>query len=68
MLESHRDHRIAMAFAIAGQLADGEVRVNDVANVVTSSRASTRWRALPHSVGRCRLGCGRGPQSPARGA
>jgi 3-phosphoshikimate 1-carboxyvinyltransferase len=25
-----------MAFAIAGQLADGQVRINDVANVATS--------------------------------
>ena len=36
VIESHGDHRIAMAFAIAGQLAAGEVRVNDVANVATS--------------------------------
>jgi len=43
-------------------------RGDDVANVATSSQASTRWRALPHSVGRCRLGCGRGPQSAGRGA
>jgi 3-phosphoshikimate 1-carboxyvinyltransferase len=35
-IESHGDHRIAMAFAIAGQLASGEVRINDVANVATS--------------------------------
>lgn len=35
-IESHGDHRIAMAFAIAGQLTDGEVRINDVANVATS--------------------------------
>ncbi|MEE7548243.1 3-phosphoshikimate 1-carboxyvinyltransferase, partial [Xanthomonas sp. Kuri4-1] len=35
-IESHGDHRIAMAFAIAGQLSTGEVRVNDVANVATS--------------------------------
>lgn len=35
-IESHGDHRIAMAFAIAGQLTDGEVRINDVANVGTS--------------------------------
>lgn len=30
------DHRIAMSFAIAGQLASGEVRVEDCANVATS--------------------------------
>ena len=35
-IESHGDHRIAMAFAIAGQLTHGEVRINDVANVATS--------------------------------
>ena len=35
-IESHGDHRIAMAFAIAGQLSTGEVRVNDIANVATS--------------------------------
>ena len=35
-VESHGDHRIAMSFAIAGQLADAEVRINDVANVATS--------------------------------
>ncbi|MBN6151635.1 3-phosphoshikimate 1-carboxyvinyltransferase [Xanthomonas sp. AmX2] len=36
VIDSHGDHRIAMAFAIAGQLADGQVRINDVANVATS--------------------------------
>ena len=36
VVESHGDHRIAMSFAIAAQLADGEVRINDVANVATS--------------------------------
>ena len=35
-VESHGDHRIAMAFAVAAQLADGEVRIGDVANVATS--------------------------------
>jgi 3-phosphoshikimate 1-carboxyvinyltransferase len=35
-VESHGDHRIAMAFAIAGQLASGPVRIGDVANVATS--------------------------------
>jgi len=35
-IESHGDHRIAMAFCIAGQLSSGEVRINDVANVATS--------------------------------
>ncbi|MBN5030127.1 3-phosphoshikimate 1-carboxyvinyltransferase [Stenotrophomonas maltophilia] len=35
-IESLGDHRIAMAFAIAGQISDGEVRINDIANVATS--------------------------------
>ena len=35
-VESHGDHRVAMAFAVAAQLADGEVRIGDVANVATS--------------------------------
>jgi len=35
-IESHGDHRIAMAFAIAGQISGGEVRINDIANVATS--------------------------------
>lgn len=35
-VESHGDHRIAMSFAVAAQLADGEVRISDVANVATS--------------------------------
>ena len=35
-IDSHGDHRIAMAFAIAGQLASGDVVVDDVANVATS--------------------------------
>ena len=35
-IDSHGDHRIAMAFAIAAQCGDGEVRIGDVANVATS--------------------------------
>jgi 3-phosphoshikimate 1-carboxyvinyltransferase len=35
-IDSHGDHRIAMAFAIAAQRADGGVRIGDVANVATS--------------------------------
>ena len=35
-VESHGDHRIAMAFAVAAQLADGEVRIGDIANAATS--------------------------------
>lgn len=36
VIDSHGDHRIAMAFAVAAQLADGEVVIGDVANVATS--------------------------------
>jgi 3-phosphoshikimate 1-carboxyvinyltransferase len=35
-VESHGDHRIAMSFVVAAQLAGAEVRINDVANVATS--------------------------------
>ena len=35
-VDSHGDHRIAMSFAVAAQLAQGEVRIGDVANVATS--------------------------------
>ena len=36
IVDSHGDHRIAMAFAVAAQLATGEVWIGDVANVATS--------------------------------
>lgn len=35
-VDSHADHRIAMAFAVAAQIADGAVCIRDVANVATS--------------------------------
>ena len=35
-IDSRGDHRIAMAFAVAAQRADGDVRIDDVANVATS--------------------------------
>ena len=35
-VDSHGDHRIAMAFAVAAQRAGGPVRIGDVANVATS--------------------------------
>jgi 3-phosphoshikimate 1-carboxyvinyltransferase len=35
-VDSHGDHRIAMAFAAAAQRAQGEGRIGDVANVATS--------------------------------
>ena len=36
LIDSHGDHRIAMAFAVAAQVADGEVAIGEVANVATS--------------------------------
>jgi 3-phosphoshikimate 1-carboxyvinyltransferase len=35
-VDSHGDHRIAMAFAVAAACAEGPVRILDVANVATS--------------------------------
>lgn len=35
-IESHEDHRISMAFAVASLRATGAIRVNDCANVATS--------------------------------
>jgi 3-phosphoshikimate 1-carboxyvinyltransferase len=35
-VDSHGDHRVAMSLAIAAQLAGGEVRIGDCANVATS--------------------------------
>lgn len=35
-IESHHDHRIAMAFAVAGQRASGEVHIRNVDTVATS--------------------------------
>lgn len=35
-IDSHGDHRIAMAFAVASLQAAGEIRIDDVANVATS--------------------------------
>lgn len=36
VIESHGDHRIAMAFAVAGLAASGAIEIRDVANVATS--------------------------------
>ncbi len=36
IIESHGDHRIAMAFAVAGLAARGPLEIRDVANVATS--------------------------------
>lgn len=35
-VDSYGDHRVAMAFAVAGQVTDGEVLIGDVGNVATS--------------------------------
>ncbi len=35
-VDSHGDHRVAMAFAVAAQCAGNDVRIDDVANVATS--------------------------------
>ncbi len=35
-VESLGDHRLAMAFAVAAQRSDGEIRISDCANVATS--------------------------------
>ncbi len=35
-VDSHGDHRVAMAFAVAAQCAQRDVRIGDVANVATS--------------------------------
>ena len=36
VIESHGDHRIAMAFAVASTMASGPIEIRDVANVATS--------------------------------
>lgn len=35
-IDSHGDHRVAMAFAVAGQVAAGAVTIEDIDNVATS--------------------------------
>ena len=47
-VDSHGDHRIAMAFAVAAQCAQGEVRIGEVANVATSFPG---FEALARSAG-----------------
>ncbi len=36
IIDSHGDHRVAMAFAVAAQRAHDDVRITDIANVATS--------------------------------
>ncbi|MGA2563662.1 MAG: 3-phosphoshikimate 1-carboxyvinyltransferase [Steroidobacteraceae bacterium] len=47
-IDSHGDHRIAMAFAIASVLAQQSIQIDDVANVATSFPG---FPALARSVG-----------------
>lgn len=47
-VHGHGDHRVAMAFAVAAQCADGPVRIDDVANVATSFPA---FVALANALG-----------------
>ena len=47
-VESHGDHRIAMAFSVAAQAASGKIEISDVANVATSF---PNYDALARSVG-----------------
>jgi len=49
-VDSHGDHRVAMAFAVAGQLTDGEVTIADVGNVATSFPG---FDALARQAGFC---------------
>ena len=35
-IDSHGDHRIAMAFAVASLIASAPIEIEDVANVATS--------------------------------
>ena len=47
-IDSHGDHRIAMAFAIASVIAQHSIEIEDVANVATSFPG---FPALARSVG-----------------
>jgi 3-phosphoshikimate 1-carboxyvinyltransferase len=42
-VESHGDHRIAMAFSVAAQVATAAVEITDVANVATSFPGYDAW-------------------------
>lgn len=45
VVESHGDHRIAMAFVVAGAVADSSVTIRDCANVATSFPGFVRLAA-----------------------
>ena len=48
LIDSHGDHRIAMAFAVAALCADGDIDIHDCANVATSF---PNFKALADTVG-----------------
>jgi 3-phosphoshikimate 1-carboxyvinyltransferase len=48
VVDSHGDHRVAMAFAMAGLCAEGAIEVRDCANVDTSFPG---FAALAHTAG-----------------
>jgi len=45
-IDSHGDHRIAMAFAVASLAARDTIEIDDVANVATSFRDFRHWLRL----------------------
>lgn len=47
-IDSHGDHRIAMAFTVAALCAEGDIEINDCANVATSF---PNFQALADEVG-----------------
>ena len=57
-IDSHGDHRVAMAFAVAAQCAHGEVEIGDVANVATSFPG---FDALARGVGFALRAAGEAP-------
>src|SRR3546814_195013 len=54
-VDSHGDHRIAMSFAIAAQLARAEVRIRDTANVATSFPGFETLAARAGKIGRAHV-------------
>jgi 3-phosphoshikimate 1-carboxyvinyltransferase len=62
-IDSRGDHRVAMAFAVAAQVADGDVRIADVANVATSFPG---FQALAASAGFAISPAPAGRNPPAR--
>jgi len=48
IVESYDDHRIAMAFAVAGQISSGQVQIKEITNVATSF---PNFESLARTVG-----------------